>query len=167
MLTTYWNKTSLTHKATLTAVALIMMSAGIVFGTKAAFAATLKPVSIIEGETLKLGDLFDGITRNADYVIGAAPQPGQDMTLNARTLYRIAVALDMPWRPLSSSDQVIVRRQASVVPYDTIKETLRNALKDKGVSGRFDIALNSGEPTIILPNNLPEHVAISSIDLMI
>jgi flagella basal body P-ring formation protein FlgA len=164
MLLRYWNKTSLTHKATLVAMTLMVMSVGITLGTKAAFAATLKPISIVEGETLKLGDIFDGVTRNADYVIGAAPQPGQDITLNARTLYRIAVALDMPWRPLSSSDQVIVRRQAAVVSYNEIERTLRKALKNKGVDGRFDIALNSGKPTIILPKNFPEKVEISVID---
>lgn len=164
MLTTYWKKTPLTHKAVLSALALIIMSVGITIGTKVAFAATLKSVSIVEGETLKLGDIFDGVTRNADYVIGAAPRPGQDMTLNARTLYRIAVALDLSWRPLSSSDQVVIRRQAVVVNYNKIEDTLRNALKKKGIEGRFNLTLNSGKPTIVLPNNNPEHVEISSID---
>lgn len=164
MLLRYWNKTSLTHKAIVMSLALIMMSAGILISTKAAFAATLKSVSIVEGETLKLGDIFDGVERNKNYVIGAAPQPGQDMTLNARTLYRIASSLDVNWRPLTSSDQVVVRRQAVVVPYNKIETTLRSALKNKGVTGNFNLTLNSGKPTIVLPNDLPETAEISAID---
>lgn len=164
MLLRYWNKTSLTRKAVFTAIALFMVSAGILMGTKAAFAANLKSISIVEGDTLTLGDLFDGVERNANYVIGAAPQPGQDMTLNARTLYRIASSLDVNWRPISSSDQVVVRRQAAVVSYDEIENTLRNALKDKGVMGKFNISLNSGKPTIILPNDMPQTAEISAID---
>lgn len=164
MLLRYWNQTSLTHRAIVMSLALIVMSAGILIGTKAAYAATLKSVSIVEGETLKLGDIFDGVERNKNYVIGAAPQPGQDMTLNARTLYRIASSLDVNWRPLTSSDQVVVRREAVVVSYNKIENTLRKALKNKGVTGNFNLTLNSGKPTIVLPNDLPETAEISAID---
>ncbi len=164
MILRYWNKTLLAHKAIVILMALIMVCAGILIGTKVAFAATLKPISIVEGETLKLGDIFDGVERHKAYVIGAAPQPGQDMTLNARTLYRIASALDVNWRPLSSSDQIVIRRQAAVIPSDMIEETLRNALKDKGVVGKFKLMMNTKKPTIVLPNNLPETVEISAID---
>jgi flagella basal body P-ring formation protein FlgA len=160
----YWNKTSLTHKAVLTSLALIVMGAGILVGTKVALAASLKSVSIVESDTLTLGDIFDGVERNANYVIGAAPKPGQDMTLNARTLYRIASSLDVNWRPISSSDQIVVRRQATVVSYDEIEDTIRNALKNKGVSGTFNVSLNSGKPTIVLPNNLDSAAEISAFD---
>lgn len=164
MLRTYWNKTLLTHKAIALAVLMISLSVGLTIGAKAALAASLKPLSIITTETLTLGDIFDGVKRNADYVIGAAPAPGQEITLNARTLYRIAVAMDLSWRPLSSSDQVVVRREASVVSYDTIEETLRNALMEKGVTGNFNVNLNSGKPSIVLPKDLPKQVELSAID---
>lgn len=164
MLKQYWTNKSLSHQAALTAMAFIMLFTGIAFGAKMASAATLKPLSIVTGDTLKVSDLFDGVTRNASYVIGAAPAPGQGMTLNARTLYRISTSLDLGWRPLSTSDQVVIRRQASVVSYNTIEKKLRNTLKNKGVTGKFALSLTSGKPTITLPDDLPENVEISSID---
>ncbi len=164
MLNRFLEQTSLTTKATLLAMALVVCSAAITLSAKSAMAATLKSVSIINGDTLTVSDLFDGVTHNADYVIGAAPAPGQDMTLNARTLYRIAVALDLSWRPNSSTDQITIRREASIVPYDTIQKTLRNELKNKGISGKFNLSLNSGKPSIILPNDLPKNVEVSSMD---
>lgn len=163
MLHRFWAKTSLTFKITFVIITLLSTSIGVAVGAKSAMAATLKPVSIINGDVLTLGDIFEGVKRNADYVIGPAPQPGQDMTLNARTLYRIAVALDLPWRPNSSGDQVIVRREASIVSYDTIEKSLRTKLKEKGVNGHFNLALNNGKPTIILPNDLPNNAEISSL----
>ena len=161
MLNRLWFKTSLTLKITLVILALIAGSMTLFVGARTAMAASLKPVSMITGDTLTLGDIFDGVKRNADYVIGPAPQPGQDMVLNARTLYRIAVALDLPWRPANSNDQIIVRREATVISYNTIEASLRDELKNKGVSGNFNLSLNSGEPTLVLPNNLPEQVEVS------
>ncbi|HPD82398.1 MAG: flagellar basal body P-ring formation chaperone FlgA [Alphaproteobacteria bacterium] len=164
MLNRFWKQTSLTTKSTILAFALMAMTLTAIIGAKSAIAATLKPVSVISGDTLTVGDLFDGVTRNADYVIGAAPQPGHDITLNARTLYRIATALDISWRPTSSSDQIVVRRQAAVVSYDEIEKTIRSELKNKGVTGKFNLSLTSGKPTIILPQDLPPQVEVSSID---
>lgn len=164
MLDRIWTKTSLTIRITLVLLALISGSITLFIGARSALAATLKPVSIINGNVLTLGDIFDGIKHNASYVIGPAPQPGEDMTLNARTLYRIAVALDLPWRPNSSGDQVVIRREASIVSYNTIENSLRTKLKEKGVNGRFTLSLNSGKPTIVLPNGLPNHVEITSLN---
>lgn len=163
MLNKFWIKMSLTNRILLVFLTLIISSATLFVGARSAMAASLKSVSVINSDTLKLGDLFEGITRNADYVIGPAPQPGKDMVLNARTLYRIAVALDMPWRPKSSGDQIVIRREATIVSYATIENSLKEKLEEKGVRGNFNIALNSGQPTMILPNELPENVVVSSI----
>ena len=163
MLNKFWNNISLTTRITIVFLALIIGPITLFVGARSAMAANLKSVSVINSDTLTLGDLFNGLNRNADYIIGPAPQPGQDMVLNARTLYRIAVALDLPWRPASSGDQIIIRREATVVEYDSIKNALERELKTKGVRGKFNIELNNGEPTIILPNNLPENVEVASL----
>ena len=118
---------------------------------------------MISDNTIKLGDLFDNLPHNAEYVIGPAPQPGKDMTLNARTLYRIASALDLSWRPSSTTDQIIVRREATVVPYELIESKLRNNLKNQGVSGRYNINLSTKKPAIVLPFDMDENVEISSL----
>ncbi len=163
MLKKIWNKSSITVRLTYVIMTFILVSIGCFIGAKSAMAASLKSISVVNGDTLKLGDIFDNLQHNADYVIGPSPQPGQDMTLNARTLYRIAVALDMPWRPSSTNDQITIRRKASIVSYDNIETTLRNALKEKGVSGNFNLKLNNGKPNIILPNNTDEHVEVSTV----
>ena len=66
-----------------------------------ASAVSLKPTSVITEDTIRLGDLFSGLEHKSERVLGMAPRPGQDMVLNARTLMRIAIALDLPWRPTS------------------------------------------------------------------
>ena len=163
MVRLFWTNKSMTLRITFLCMALVIASFLSVFAVKNAHAASLKSLSIISSDKLTLGDIFDNIERNADYVIGPAPQPGKDMTLNARTLYRIASALDLSWRPTSTSDQIVIRREATVVSYDTIERTLLNSLKDKGVSGRFDLKLNNGKPSIVLPFEIDENVEVSAV----
>jgi flagella basal body P-ring formation protein FlgA len=157
-----WPKTELTLKIVLFTLALSLSVCILIVGAQKATAANLKEISIIDRDTLKLGDLFDGLKHNADYVIGPAPQPGQEMVLNARTLYRIASAMDLDWRPTTSAEQITVRRAATIIPESKIQDALRDALTQEGVMGSFDIKV-SGAKDIILPDSLPQTLAVSDI----
>ena len=163
MVRLFWTEKSMTLRFIFLCLAVVIASFFSVFISKASQAASLKSVAVISDNTIKLGDLFDNLPHNAEYVIGPAPQPGKDMTLNARTLYRIASALDLSWRPSSTTDQIIVRREATVVPYELIESKLRNNLKNQGVSGRYNINLSSKKPTMVLPFDMDESVEISSL----
>jgi len=144
---------------------ILIVSFGVVtliMNAREALAASLKDISIVKSEMLTLGDIFDGLKTNADYVIGPAPQPGNDMVLNARTLYRIAVAMDLPWRPASTGQQVIIRREATLIPYSVLENELKDSLKAKGVDGKFSIDLTAGQKEIVLPDGNPQRVEISA-----
>ncbi len=129
------------------AVSLVMLLAM----TRSALAASIKDVTVIQGDVLKAGDLFDGDVNNADYVLGAAPQPGKDMILSARTLYRIASALDIDWRPQSTAQQVVVRRASVIIPASRIEEKLTEELRASGASGDFKLLTNGAIENIVLP----------------
>src|SRR5690606_6979253 len=84
-----------------TRVALLVFAIGfgmvvLVAGAKSALVASLRNEGIVTGDYIRLGDIFDGV-KNAYYVLGPAPQPGKDMILNARTLYKIAAAVNVIW----------------------------------------------------------------------
>lgn len=158
----FWQKMELTVRILLFVVTLAISVMTLIISAQKATAATLRDVSIVNSDTLKLGDVFDGLKHNADYVLGPAPQPGQDMILNARTLYRIAVAMDLPWRPVTSTEQVTVRRAATIIPESRVQESLRSALMQEGVNGTFDIIV-SGTKDIVLPDEMPQTVAVSAL----
>ncbi len=161
MIRLFWTGKSLSLRLMFLSMAVVIASFASLFVINKAHAASLKSVSVISSDVLTLGDLFDNVERNADYVIGPAPLPGKDMTLNARTLYRIATALDLSWRPASTADQITVRREATVIPFNDIENSLRDALEEEGVSGHFGVKLSSGEPSIILPTDMPAQVDVS------
>lgn len=148
-------------------VLLLALTAGLAFlfiGTRAALAASIKPVSVINGDTLRLGDVFDGLSGDkAAYVLGPAPQPGQDMTLNASTLMRVASALQLPWKPASSADQVIIRRAATVVAESDIRDAINAALMEKGLEGKFNLLITGTMPQIVLPPEAAPSVEVESV----
>lgn len=128
----------------------------IVAGARAALAADLRPEAVINGASLTAGDIFGGLSaEKAAYVLGPAPKPGQDMALNASTLLRVAMALNIPWQPASSADQIVIRRAATIIAEDDIRAALDVPLQEQGVEGRYDIAFHKGtKPELILPQDV-------------
>ena len=129
-----------------------------------AHAVGLKENSIVKSDTITLGDIFYDLPRDEDRVLGNAPRPGQDMVLNARTLLRIAVALDLPWRP-SSADQITLSRDATIIEYDQIKEALHTALYDEGVYGSYELSIPAEYHKIVLPNDVPPTMTITKFNV--
>jgi flagella basal body P-ring formation protein FlgA len=119
-------------------------------GTKQALAATLRAESIITGDYIKLGDIFTG-AKNAEYILGPAPMPGKDMVLNARTLYKIAAALDVDWSPSSSAEQIVLKREASIIPETEINTALEEKVKESGVTDKFSVHFINAPGDIVLP----------------
>lgn len=132
----------------------------ILIGSKAALAASLRPDAVITGDYIKLGDIFDG-TENADYVLGPAPQPGKDMVLNARTLYKIASALDVEWQPATSTEQIILRREAIVIPQDDITSALEEKIRED-VEESFSISYMTKPSEMVLPAGTEEGFQITA-----
>lgn len=128
-------------------------------------AVELRKNSIIEGSVITLGDIFYDLPSNEDKVLGPAPRPGSDMILNARTLLRIALALDLPWRPTNSADQIVIERAATLISAEEIENELIDAIKTQGYHGDFELTLPSASTEIILPQDLPPTFEISELEV--
>jgi flagella basal body P-ring formation protein FlgA len=133
-------------------------------GTRAAFAASLKSEAVITGDYIRLGDVFDNV-KNAEYILGPAPQPGKDMILNSRSLYKIASALNVNWSPATSREQLVIRREASIVTQEIVTKTLEERLVKDGVSGKFSITYTTPPTDIVLPGGIEEQVEVSALNL--
>lgn len=132
-----------------------------------AAAINLKTNSVITDNTIKLSDIFLGLPeRSEDRVLGPAPRPGQEMVLNARTLLRIATAMDLSWRPQHSGEYVVLSRSASIVDYDAIEDVLKSEIEQQaGMNGEYQIAFSGSLSEIILPPEQPASVDVQSISL--
>lgn len=144
-------------------VSLMLMAFLMVAGAKTAFAASLRGQALLTKDTLTVGDIFENAGRNAEYVLGPAPQPGKDMVLNAPTLLRIAMALDLPWAPQSSGDQIVVSRAATLISAEQVREQLTASLREKGVAENFMVDTGSASLDMVLPHDQPATVEITNV----
>lgn len=144
---------------------LVILSFGGIGLANAMAAVSLKHNSVIEGDMITLGHVFSGIDGKADKVLGPAPQPGQDMVLNARTLLRIAKAMDVSWRPTSGADQVVLSRAATLVPAAMVEGALEGALREQGLPGKFTLSMtSSGLDPIVLPQTAAQQIEVESLN---
>lgn len=130
-----------------------------------AYAVGLKENSILSDNTIKLGDIFYDLSRDEDRVLGSAPRPGQEMVLNAKTLLRIALALDLPWRPNSNADHIVLRRDATIIPYEDIESGIQEALSNQGVFGNYELNIPNQYKQIVLPPSEHATFEITRLDV--
>lgn len=151
----------------LIAFAVLMMLAMLAFlaSINKAMAVTLKPESVVTADSITVGDVFDGLTHHADYVLAPAPQPGTELVWNALTLNRIAQAFNLPWKPENAMTTLKITRLATVIDAGMIKGELKSALGNEGIDGMYDIAL-SGEAAkgLVLPYEMPASVAVENLN---
>ena len=148
-------------------LSLLVFSAliGIVIYPHTASAVSLKHSSVVKGDMIMLSDLFAGLPEGRDKALGPAPRPGQDMTLNARTLMRVARSLDLPWRPAHSGEYVVLSRAATIVDSDMIKDVLKQKISERGMDGEYKIAFVGSMNEMILPLDQPANVEVQSMNL--
>lgn len=142
-----------------------LMALIVLFSAARANAIGLKTNSMIEGKDITLGDVFYDLERDESRILGAAPRPGKDMVLNARTLMRIAIAMDLSWRPSSTSDKVVLRRAATVINDKMLEAGVLDALKKQDIPGNFEVDLPRETSEIILPANSPDTFDITDLDM--
>lgn len=147
-----------------TLVLALCLTFGLVFlfaGARTALAASLRPVSIVTDNVLRVGDVFEGLSESkANTVLGPSPQPGKEMVLNASTLIRIASALDLEWRPATTADQITVRRSATVIGKDIVESLISEKLFENGMAGNFKLNM-AAVTDIILPHDMPAQAEVS------
>lgn len=146
-------------------VGLLTLAIAMTVSQKAS-AISLKAHSVVEHDTITLGDIFSGVDgEKAERILGAAPQPGNDMVLNSYTLMRIAVALDLPWRPATSADQVVLRRAATVIEPDQIKARVKEAIAGKDLPGKFEVNVITPLNKIALPQEEDATMDVISLEV--
>lgn len=149
-------------------VAAIAMGTTLCAKQAAASSVYLKNSTTITDGIIRLGDIFGGLEGDEEKVVGTAPLPGKNLVIDSQTLLRLAVAMDLSWRPEGSGDRVVLRRAATVIDEASLKKMImENISKEKSISGRFDVLLSTTGNDIILPHDLPPSAEITNLDYSI
>ncbi len=162
---TYQNTVTLRGLITTTAAVVCLFY--VLFAPVPVMAASVKNSISVQEDMIRLGDLFDGVDdKAATTVLGAAPKPGAEMTLNARTLMRIASAYNVDWAPSSTAEQVVIRRTSHTITTEELQDALHGAIAEKGINGKFQVLLNNPDAQIVLGGNQIPTVEVQSINFV-
>jgi flagellar basal body P-ring formation protein FlgA len=102
-------------------------------------AATLRPLTTLDGPVVRLSDLFDDAGPDARRVLGPAPAPGARIVVEAGQLRAIARQFGVDWRPASSTDRAVLDRPGRLLPREAVMTALRTALTGVGAPANADI----------------------------
>ena len=146
---------------------VLTVLAGLMFCWSAAIAADsviLRPSAMIEGDVVRLGDLFDNVGAKADVVVVHAPQPGRRIVLGADWLARLATAHGLVWTPMIGSDRITVERDSQRVESDRIISEIRRALIALGAPDPCEVLLVNRHAEINLPAESDATILVRNVD---
>ncbi len=118
----------------------------------------------VNAKVIRLGDLFTNTGDQSSVAVAYAPEPGKRASFDARWLYRVARAYRLEWRPINDRVRAVVTRVSQVIGRDEIKDALRNALVDDGISPDADIEFSNRLMKLHVPGDSFANVAVEDID---
>ncbi len=125
--------------------------------------ALLRPNVVVDGEVVKLGDLFDNVGAKADVAIARSPAPGRRATLDADWLQRVANMNGVDWHAQNVFEQAVVERSGVAVTHDQIEAELLSALAGQGVAEGSQIELANRATQIIIPVGAPLQIGVRDL----
>lgn len=126
--------------------------------------AILRPHALLEGDTLRLSDIFDNAGPRAETVLAAAPLPGRRMVLETQNLINIARQNGLAWRPLTGTDRIVIERPGRPIPRGEIEAMLREELTRHGIEPEMDLELPGLIPPMI-PASAWFQIAIEGVSV--
>ncbi|MCZ6812080.1 MAG: flagella basal body P-ring formation protein FlgA, partial [Planctomycetota bacterium] len=123
----------------------------------------LKTKVIIDESVVRLGDIFDGLSEQAETAVARAPAPGKRVEVGARWLTAVAQAYGLPWRPSSRLDTTVIERASLVIDTRRIEDATLAALAQRGVKGNVTLLLDNPTLRLHLPSDADSTIAITGL----
>jgi len=97
---------------------------------------------VVQGDTVRLGDLFPFAGADADKAIAAAPRPGQSEVFEADRLRALALRHSLAAPADGLPGRVVVERAARLVEADELAAAIRAALSGRGLGADAEIEVD-------------------------
>jgi flagella basal body P-ring formation protein FlgA len=130
----------------------------------AAHAASLRSQVVVDGDVVRLGDLFENPGPRAQVAVANAPAPGRRMVFEVQWLAEVARYYQVAWRPQSRFERVVVERPGRVITANEITNRLRGALVERGMRQESLVELANRSQDIAVALDAPDTIEIRQID---
>ncbi|HEY4345108.1 MAG TPA: flagellar basal body P-ring formation chaperone FlgA [Parvibaculum sp.] len=146
--------------ATLSLVAGIALSG-------AASAADLRPSTMVSGDTVTLGDLFNDAGTAAKVIVADAPAPGTALDISVSRISLIARRNGLAWRNTTSLTHVTVSRTGIAVPEAEVSANIASAIAAQTPSllstAKLQIDYAGGTPNVQVGENAAPTAKVEQI----
>lgn len=130
-----------------------------------AAAVALKPQVTVDGDLVRLGDLFHGEVPQADVPIARAPEPGQQIELQAQWLWSVAKAYGVAWRPRSVLETVTLNRNSYLLDAAAAEGLLLDDFARRGLDpAHLSVQLDNPRFAQHLPTDAAGRLAVAHLD---
>lgn len=136
----------------------------VAFGAGADAPLRLRPTIFVEGDTITLGDLFEGAGAAAKIAFAPAPAPGEKQRFGADRVQSAAQAAGLAWEPDPGLRMVSVTRGGKLVPHRVIIEQITKALADYSGDGSITVQLANPTLTMAVARDAAATVRVDDID---
>jgi flagella basal body P-ring formation protein FlgA len=113
-----------------------------VFTTAVADAQVLRPRAMVDGDVVRLGDIFAALPpAAAERAVAPAPSPGRTALFDSAALVQLAREHGLNWTPQSRFDRAVIQRTSRTVDAEDIEAGILAALRAEGLEDGMQIDL--------------------------
>lgn len=142
----------------------VAVASAVTLAAAGANATTLRTKVVVHGDTVRLGDIFDGAGKYADRELFRAPAPGRSIVLTGKWLRKVARSYDLAWHPGPGLDESLVQRSSNRIGPDMIAKALSKALETRiAATMRYEVTLDNPNQEIHLPVRMPARLAVRNL----
>jgi flagella basal body P-ring formation protein FlgA len=142
-----------------------VQTANVAPATAPAPTVALKPQVTVDDDLVLLGDLFHGEIAKADVPIARAPEPGQQIELQAQWLWSVAKAYGVAWRPRSVLETVTLSRESYLFDAAAAERLLLDDFAERGLDRqRLSVELDNPRFAQHLPTGAAGRLQIARLD---
>lgn len=116
--------------------------AGLLTGTALAGPLKIRSQAMVEGETIRLGELVEGLDTQGEVALFGAPAPGARGTIRVERIIQAARELGIEGIDIPAFRAVSVYRPGRAVARAEMQEMVAKALAAKGATGTLEIVLD-------------------------
>lgn len=120
----------------------------------------LRVTATVEGDVIRLGDLFADAGAHAGDVVAPAPPPGASTIFDANWLADAAREHDLAWEPTSRFDRATVERATRVIAADAVIERLRQEIARTEPVDGAQLQLDNPAFHLLVAKNAPDAIAV-------
>ncbi|TQV71277.1 flagellar basal body P-ring formation chaperone FlgA [Denitrobaculum tricleocarpae] len=124
---------------------------------------TLNRDVVVEGDIVRLGDIFSGLGEKSETAIARTPALGKKVPVGVRWLTAVAQKYALPWRANSRLDKAIIQRAVTIIPPQQIKARVEEALFDEGMQQNAMLEFDTPSVQLLLPREQGDGVAVTNL----